>query len=370
MRVLIATGAFAGPASPGEAAAAIASGWAQTAPADEIVLAPVSDGGTGFVDAMHTSCGGELIACAVSDAYGEVCPGTVLVVGDTAYVESAQAAAHRTDREPAGVHATSLGVGQLLAEALRAGVSRVVVGVGPTGYACNDGGAGLLAGLGLVQGPWADLAAGAAGLVGLAGLGEARLSGTLDGPGAAHVVLAADDEGPLLGLLGTTRRWGVSRGIPDEAVPGVDLALEGWAAAIGRRHALSPGSGAGGGIGFALLAAGATRAGGLSTVMSEVGLAGLAAQADLVITGEGVFEVTAGSGRVPAGVAAVAMSAIRPCIALTERSKMGAREMRALGVESVYSIEDLPPAERPAAGGVAALEALATRVARTWSWSR
>jgi glycerate kinase len=183
-------------------------------------------------------------------------------------------------------------------------------------------------------------------------------------------VLATDDDGPLLGLLGTTRRWGPSRGITDEAVSGVDRALEQWAAAIGRRHALAPGAGAGGGIGFGLLAAGATRAPGLHTMMAEIGLQGLAAQADLVVTGEGVFEVTAGSGRVPAGVAAVAMSAIRPCIALAGRSKMGAREMRALGVESVYTIDDMPTADRPDAGGLAALEALAMRVARTWSWSR
>jgi len=48
---------------------------------------------------------------------------------------------------------------------------------------------------------------------------------------------------------------------------------------------------------------------------------------------------------------------------------VGARQSRALGIESVYSVAELvaadvpgPPADR--------LAAAAERVARTWSWSR
>ena len=52
MKVLIAPDKFAGTLSAPEAARAIAEGWSRVAPADELTLMPMSDGGPGFVDAL------------------------------------------------------------------------------------------------------------------------------------------------------------------------------------------------------------------------------------------------------------------------------------------------------------------------------
>src|SRR3954465_14265984 len=110
MRVLIAPDKFAGTLSAGEAAEAIATGWRQQAPADELELVPMADGGPGFVDVLHASLGGDLLAVAVQGPCGEPVPGSVLVHDRTAYVESAQACGlHLTpagDRRPeeAGTH--------------------------------------------------------------------------------------------------------------------------------------------------------------------------------------------------------------------------------------------------------------------------
>jgi glycerate 2-kinase len=46
---------------------------------------------------------------------------------------------------------------------------------------------------------------------------------------------------------------------------------------------------------------------------------------------------------------------------------VGSREMRALGVESAYSLVDLVGEERAFAEPMASLELLAERVARTWT---
>ena len=91
------------------------------------------------------------------------------------------------------------------------------------------------------------------------------------------------------------------------------------------------------------------------------------AQVDLVITGEGAFDFSSRSGKVPYGVAAVAMEALRPCVALAGRVLVGSREMRALGVESAYAVVDLVGEERSFADPAGALADLAERVARTWS---
>jgi len=145
MRVLIAPDKFAGTLTAVQAADAIAEGWRRHAPGDELDLAPMADGGPGFVDVLHAALGGDLSAVTVSGPHGAPVPAVVLRAGDTAYVESAQAAGlHLVDGDPEA--ATSRGVGELLLAAVDAGARTVVVGLGGTGT--PDGGAGLLAALG------------------------------------------------------------------------------------------------------------------------------------------------------------------------------------------------------------------------------
>jgi len=366
MRVVIAPGSFGAALSAVEAAAAIAEGWAGRAPHDDMILAPVSDGGAGYVDVLHASLGGELLAVPASDLFGVPTPGCVLVVGDSAYVEAAQAVGVGPGMSGDPERASSYGVGLLVAEAVAAGAQRVVVGVGWSGVASNDGGAGLLAGLGATSCPPEALRHGPAEL---ASLVDIDLAPVRDLVGITRLVLATDDDVPLLGPLGTTSTAGRERGLAAERIPLVDRRLEHLADVVHRRHALARGAGAGGGIGFALLVAGATKVPGLGTVMDEIALAGSAAHADLVVTGEEAFDLSAGSGRVATGVAEVAGSVVRPCIALANRVAVGARETRALGIESAYAVEGLVGAD--ATGEPAEkLAALAERVARTWSSSR
>ena len=53
MRVLVAPDKFAGTLTAVEAAEAIAEGWRRHAPDDELDLAPMADGGPGFVDVVR-----------------------------------------------------------------------------------------------------------------------------------------------------------------------------------------------------------------------------------------------------------------------------------------------------------------------------
>ena len=85
------------------------------------------------------------------------------------------------------------------------------------------------------------------------------------------------------------------------------------------------------------------------------------------ITGEGAFDYSSGAGKVPHGVAQVAEEALRPCVVLAGKVLVGSREMRALGIESAYSLVDLVGEERAFAEPAAALAELAARTARTWS---
>ncbi len=363
MRVLVAPDKFAGTLSAVEAAEAIRDGWLRTAPDDELDLAPMSDGGPGFVDVLHEALGGELLAVTVRGPHGAPTPATVLVAGEhgeVAYVESAQACGlHLTGKEGAE-EATSYGVGQLLAAAIEAGASTVVVGLGGSGT--NDGGAGLLAALGATADRPLD-----AGGAALDGVTTVDASAARARTGGVRLVAATDVDNPLTGLFGATKTFGPQKGITEERLPVVDGFLEQYAAALDRRLALEKGAGAAGGLGHALLVLGATREPGIALVSEAVGLAARARLADLVITGEGAFDFSSRAGKVPHGVGGVAEEALRPCVVLAGSVLIGSREMRALGIESAYSLVDLVGEERAFAEPAAALAELAARTARTWS---
>jgi glycerate 2-kinase len=364
MRVLIAPDKFAGTLSAVEAAEAIAEGWRRQAPDDELDLVPMADGGPGFVDVLHASVGGDLLAATVRGPYGEPVPGSVLLRDGTAYVESAQACGlHLTPedrREPE--RASTYGVGELLLAAADAGARTVYLGLGGSGT--NDGGAGMLAALGATSSPSAALERGPSGL---ADLDTVDLTAARSRLEQVRLVAASDVDNPLLGLIGATNVYGPQKGVTADRLQAVDAVLERLAAATDRKTALAKGAGAAGGLGFGLLLLGATRTPGIDVVVQAVGLADRARRADLVITGEGAFDFQSSSGKVPYGVAAVAAAALQPCIALAGQVLVGSREMRALGVESAYSMVDLVGESASFADPAGSLAALAERTARSWS---
>ncbi len=359
MRVLIAPDKFAGTLTAVEAAEAIATGWRRHAPQDVLDLASMADGGPGFVDVLHQALAGELLAVTVEAPHGEKVPATILMVGEVAYVEVAQACGlHLT--EGGAEFGSSVGVGQLILAAIESGARRIVVGLGGTGT--NDGGAGVLAALGATSDGIMDSGAIALDTVRRVDLGPARAR--LDG---VSLLAATDVDSPLTGMFGATKVFGPQKGIDEDRIAEIDSWLEGFAAATDRRVSLEKGAGAAGGIGFALLLLGAQREPGISLVADAVDLLGRARAADLVITGEGAFDFSSRSGKVPYGVAQVCAEALRPCIALAGQVLVGSREMRALGIESAYSLVDAVGEERAFADPAGALSDLAERVARTWS---
>jgi glycerate kinase len=372
MRVLVAPDSFTGTLSAPDAARAIATGWQSAAPGDELILAPLSDGGPGFVDVVQAALGGELLAVTVTGPLGDPVPATVLLSPDgTAYLESAQACGLHlvpTDRRDPTV-TTTAGVGELIGAALDAGARALVVGLGGSGT--NDGGAGALAALGAQP---ADLLRAGGGALGrLDGL---DLSAARERLAGVELRIASDVDSPLLGLRGASAIFGPQKGATADQVLRLDAALEQFARAaqpgvglnMSGSLAVASGAGAAGGLGYGLLLLGGQRVPGIATVLELTGLAAAAAGVDVVVTGEGCFDWQSLQGKVVSGVAALAMEVARPCVVLAGQVEVGRREMAALGVESAYAVTELAGSTEAAlADPVRHLEELAARVARGWS---
>jgi glycerate kinase len=358
MRVLIAPDKYAGTLTAAQAAEAIATGWRRTAPRDVLDLAPLSDGGPGFVDALHAALGGELHAVTVSGPFGDPVPATVLLVERTAHLESAQACGLHLTGGRRGDEATTYGVGELLLAALDLGVDRIVVGLGGSGT--NDGGAGLLAALGASADVPLDR-----GVAGLAGITQLQWDGV--GVRDVELVAASDVDNPLTGLFGASKVFGAQKGLDEAAQQRADLALTRFAALAGRVPALEPGAGAAGGLGYALGLLGASRRSGLEILAAAARLDGRIVAADLVVTGEGAFDASSRGGKVPVALARLAAAHARPTLVLAGRVGLGTRETRALGIDATYSLVEATGEQRALGDPAGALSDLAERVARTWS---
>jgi glycerate kinase len=344
VQILIAPDEFGGTLSAPAAAAAIAAGWRAAAPGDRLDLAPLSDGGPGFVDVLSAALPrARRVPVEVQDPLGRAVRAELLLDGSTAYVESAQACGLHLltadERDPK--RTTTYGVGQLLQAAAAAGATRVVVGLG--GSATNDGGEGMLAALNDLAEP-------------------------LEG---VELVAATDVDAPLLGIFGASAVFGPQKGATPDDVQLLDARLTAWAdeleARAGRPVRDLPGAGAAGGLGAALLALGATRESGSALVQRLVRLARRVRAADLVVTGEGRFDASSLTGKVVSGVAASAAELGLPCLVLAGQVVVGRREAAAAGIEAAYAVADAvglsAALERPAEE----LTALAERVAREWS---
>jgi len=388
VHVVIAPEAFAGALTARQAAEAMAEGWRRSAPHDLLTLVPLSDGGPGFVDVLSSAVeAAQVVMTTVTDPLGREVPATILVVdagGEcTAYLEAAQAAGLHllaADERDPGVTST-WGVGRLLEAALAEGATRVVVGVGGAGT--NDGGAGLLAALGA-----GDPVALARGGLALADLADDAVSGLpqarerLEG---VQLVLATDDEAPLLGLQGASAVGSRAMGASPEVAQALEAALGRFVEVVRRtlpepqdllsgkprRLDKEPGAGAAGGLGYALHLLGASRVSGVDAVLEVVGLGGLLAAADLVVTGTDRFDWESLRGSVVAGVAGLALEAATPSVLLAGQVLVGRRESMGLGLSGAYAVAERPEQlDAALADPVGTLTDRAARVAATWSPAR
>ena len=339
MRVLVAPDKFAGTLTAVEAAEAIGDGWKTAAPGDEVTCVPLADGGPGFVEVLAASLGGDVLPVPTIGPLGDPALGAVLVVGDTAYVESAQACGLHllpggfTDVE----RPDTAGVADLLIAALDAGTSRIVIGVGGTGT--TDGGRGMV---------------------------ERFMQRREAFPAGVTLDVATDVDNLLLGPMGAAPVFGPQKGADADAVDRLEVRLANWL--LDTRGVDAPGAGAGGGLGYGLFLLGGRRVSGIDTCLSAVGFDRHVAESDLVVTGEGSFDWQSLRGKVIAGVAYAAAAKARPCLVLAGRCDVGRREASAMGVDEAWSVADhvgsvSEAMERPRES----LAALARHVAGLWS---
>ena len=266
--------------------------------------------------------------------------------GKTAVIEMAQASGltmvPKEKRNP--LAATTYGTGQLIKDALDKGCKKILIGIG--GSATNDGGAGMLAALGAILKDEAGKQLGFGGAA-LANLAEIDLTNFDSRIFETEITVACDVNNPLLGKNGASYVYGPQKGGTEEMVEALDSALgrfkEISALKLGRDYSACPGSGAAGGLGFALLAyCRAEFSSGIDLVLDVCGFEKALQNADLVITGEGRIDAQSARGKVLNGIGLRAKKLGVPVIAIGGSVCAGSEALLASGITAMFSITNGP----------------------------
>jgi len=351
MKIVIALDKFKGSLTAPAACEIVRRTLGEVQPGVQIVVKPMADGGDGTAEALHAALGGEWMTQQVTGPLPAL-PVTArylwLARERRAFIEMAQASGlvllQPAQRNP--LLTTTLGTGELLADAIRRGAERIWLAIG--GSATTDGGVGAAMALG-----WRFLDA-AGSPVNLGG-GELEHIAKIvapdpnarPGPAAAgslpQIEVLCDVDNPLCGDRGAACVFGPQKGATPAIVQQLDAGLRHLAAVVkaqlGKDILDVPGAGAAGGLGGGAMAfLNARLVPGIETVMSASRLAEDLAGADWVVTGEGQFDEQSLHGKVVAGVTALAQTAGVKVAVLAGRVKLAEADWRRAGISIAQAI--------------------------------
>ena len=343
MKAVIAMDSFKGSISSIEAGNAVSEGICRVFPDADTIIKPVADGGEGTVEALVSGLNGRLCDAEVSDPLGrKITAKYGILPNNTAVIEMAAASGltllSENERDP--MLTTTYGTGELILSAIRNGCRDFIIGIG--GSATNDGGIGCLQalGFGMLDNKGRQISFGAKGLSQLADITDTNVIPELK---ECSFKVASDVTNPLCGENGCSAIFAPQKGASAETIPVMDGYLRNFAELTKTYNAAAspdtPGAGAAGGLGFALMYyLNAEFESGIELIMRETQLESAIIDADIVITGEGCLDSQTAMGKAPVGIAKIAKKYGKPVIAFSGAVKRGAELCNQNGIDAYFPI--------------------------------
>lgn len=342
MKVIAAIDSFKGSMTSMEAGNAVKKGILAAKPDAEVVVNPLADGGEGTVDALIEGLGAKKIPVTVTGPLGEKvsCYYGFLEETKSAVMEMASAAGITLVTKKDPLRASTYGVGEMIADALKRGCKNFMIGIG--GSATNDGGIGMLKALGFefFDEDGNDVGEGAAALVKIEVIRTENKNPLLSG---AKFQIACDVKNPLCGKQGATYIFGPQKGVTEEQKEQVDEAMRHYAdvtkESLDCDFSDCEGAGAAGGLGYAFLSylAGELIPG-VELILQATGLEEKMKNADVVVTGEGRLDAQTVMGKAPVGVAALAKKYNAKVIAFAGSVAPEASVCNQAGIDAFFPI--------------------------------
>lgn len=270
----------------------------------EYKLFPIADGGEGSLNSFAT-IGGNIKKCNVMCANGKIDEVSYMLYNDTIIIEVAQIVGFKyKDDDTTPANTTTFGLGEVLVEALKFGLKKVYFCLG--GTITNDGGCGLASALGIKFYDEQNNEFIPTGET-LHRINKIDNRLFLDKYSDVEIIGLCDVINPLYGINGASYIFAPQKGASSKMVVELDLALHHLANIVKRDllvdKALTEGSGAAGGLGFAITSMlnGKLKKG-IDTILDLINFDAELTNECMVITGEGKLDSQSLNGKVISGI--------------------------------------------------------------------
>jgi len=347
MKIIVAMDSFKGSISSVDLVDLIGNRIERMIPESEVYRIPIADGGEGTLDAFASLGFYKRINLEVHDPLMRKINSSYLIKNnDLAIVEMANSGGLTLlkDIERNPLKTTTFGLGETIKDALDRGIKSFIIGIG--GSATNDGGIGMLSALGM---KFFDkdnnlLPAIGSSLNLIASLDDSDLDKRIM---MSKFLIASDVDNPLTGPNGATYVYGPQKGADESMVVSLDSGLENFSKIVKSKYDIDysnvPGSGAAGGLGYALISFFNGRiASGIDIIFEHLNLDKIASNSDLIITGEGRIDNQSKMGKVLSGIGRLGKKYNIPVIAIAGSIANDIENLNDIGITSIFSIINEP----------------------------
>lgn len=343
--ILIAPDKFKGSLTAKQVCAAVVNGLHQVCKDALLHSVPMADGGEGTCDVLTEWAEGRYVEVQVDGPlfkpmtarYG------ISKAGDKAFIEMAAASGLTLlkDEDKNPLHTSTIGTGQLVADALSRNVRKIILGLG--GSATVDAGIGMASALGYTFCDSENIPLKPVGenLIHIRSIYAATVLPELKN---VSVTALCDVTNPLFGPQGAAYVFGPQKGAQPADLDILDAGLRNFNRMVKKHLAVAadfPGAGAAGGLGAGakvFLQAGIES--GIKYIIGTTKLEEKIRKADLVITGEGKIDEQTFSGKVVSEVTRISVKAGKPVVAICGKCDLPFDEIKSHGVSTLVSLVD------------------------------
>ncbi len=312
----------------------------------EIIKMPLADGGDGTLATINHYLEGERIQVSVNDPFFRPITAEYLFskTSKIAYIEMAEASGLKllNSADHDCKHATSLGTGELIADALNRGAKEIILGIG--GSASNDAGMGMAQALGyrFLDHSSQQLKSIGAHLVRVQYIDDSMIHPRLH---KATIKVACDVSNPFFGPDGAAKIYAEQKGATVQDIEELDKGMRHFSNLIQDHYKINlqkiEGSGAAGGMGGgALVFLQAQLNSGIHLIKEIANFDKAIANADWIVTGEGKLDRQTLSGKTIAGILQSAHEKNVAVAALCGTVELSAVEQKSMGFKYVSAITD------------------------------
>ena len=339
MKIVVAPDSFKGSLGANEICVIVEKSAKEVFGNCEVIKVPMADGGEGTVDCLSGILSAEKIICNVKDPLGRDINAYYARFGDSAVMEMAQASGITLIKENERdiLKHSSYGTGEMIIHAVKNGVKNIYIGIG--GSATNDGGMGFASAIGVkfldknnsLINPIPE------NFLNIHSIDCSNINPLVLG---ANITVMCDVNNPLLGASGATAVFGKQKGADTTSSPILEKGLEHYITnvekTISKNIKNNDGAGAAGGLGAAFMAfTNAKIQSGVKTILEILKFNEIIADANLVVTGEGMMDYQSAFGKVASGVGMLCKNQNVPCLAIVGSMGERAEEMFDYGITSI-----------------------------------